>query len=344
MVAQKRGKDQKVTQVTEDRRKQALETAIGQIEKQYGKGYLRRLGDTDVINIPSIPTGSISLDTALGIGGLPRGRIVEIYGNEASGKTTLALHTIAEAQKNGGIAAFIDVEHALDPKYAAAIGVDIENLYISQPDYGEQALEIAETLIRSGAVDIIVIDSVAALVPKAELEGEMGDSHMGLQARLMSQALRKLTAIVSRSKTCLIFINQIREKIGFFMGSPETTTGGKALKFYSSVRIEVKRIMSLKEGTKQVGIMTRARIVKNKLAAPFKEASLEIIYGEGISKEGEIIDLGVELEKIKKLGTWFSYKGQRLGQGKANVRNLLKNKKELAEEIEKEIREKLQSQ
>ncbi len=344
MVAQKRGKDHKVTQVTDDRRKQALETAIGQIEKQYGKGYLRRLGDTDVINIPSIPTGSISLDTALGIGGLPRGRIVEIYGNEASGKTTLALHAIAEAQKNGGIAAFIDVEHALDPKYAAAIGVDIENLYISQPDYGEQALEIAETLIRSGAVDIIVIDSVAALVPKAELEGEMGDSHMGLQARLMSQALRKLTAIVSRSKTCLVFINQIREKIGFFMGSPETTTGGKALKFYSSVRIEVKRIMSLKEGTKQVGIMTRARIVKNKLAAPFKEASLEIIYGEGISKEGEIIDLGVELGIIEKLGTWFSYRGQRLGQGKANVRNLLKNKKELAEEIEKEIREKIQSQ
>ncbi len=340
MATNKKEKE-KVVKADDSKKNQALENAISQIERQYGKGYIRRLGDKDVIHVKAIPSGSIGLDVALGIGGFPRGRVVEIYGNEASGKTTLALHAIAEAQKQGGIAAFIDVEHALDPKYAATIGVDIDNLNVSQPDYGEQALEIAEILIRSGAVDIIVIDSVAALVPKAELEGEMGDAHMGLQARLMSQALRKLTAIVSRSKTCLVFINQIREKIGFFMGSPETTTGGRALKFYSSVRIEIKRIMTIKEGAKPVGIMARAKVVKNKLAAPFKEATFEIVYGLGISKEGELIDMGVELGIVEKLGTWFSYNGQRLGQGKANVRKLLREKKELAAEIEKKVREKI---
>ncbi len=340
MATSKKEKE-KVSKADDSKKNQALENAISQIERQYGKGYIRRLGDKDVIRVKAIPTGSIGLDVALGIGGFPRGRVVEIYGNEASGKTTLALHAIAEAQKQGGIAAFIDVEHALDPKYASIIGVDIDNLNVSQPDYGEQALEIAEILIRSGAVDIIVIDSVAALVPKAELEGEMGDAHMGLQARLMSQALRKLTAIVSRSKTCLVFINQIREKIGFFMGSPETTTGGRALKFYSSVRIEIKRIMTIKEGAKPVGIMARAKVVKNKLAAPFKEATFEIVYGLGISKEGELIDMGVELGIVEKLGTWFSYNGQRLGQGKANVRKLLREKKELASEIEQKVRDKI---
>ena len=269
------------------------------------------------------------------------GEVVEIYGQEASGKTTLALHVVAEAQKRGGTAAFIDVEHALDPKYAKKIGVDVENLYISQPDYGEQALEIAETLIRSNAVDVVVLDSVAALVPKAELEGEMGDAHMGLQARLMSQALRKLTAIVSRSKSCLIFINQLREKIGMFVGNPETTTGGRALKFYASVRIDVKKILSIKQGEEIVGSQVRAKVVKNKLASPFKEAIFDIIYGEGISKEGEIIEIGSEMGLVEKSGTWFSIKGQRLGQGKENVRKLLRENKELSEELEKLIREKL---
>ena len=324
-----------------NRKNQALEMALAQIDRQFGKGYLRRLGDTDVLDVQAIPSGSLSLDAALGIGGFPRGRVVEIYGQEASGKTTLALHVVAEAQKRGGTAAFIDVEHALDPKYAKKIGVDVENLYISQPDYGEQALEIAETLIRSNAVDVVVLDSVAALVPKAELEGEMGDAHMGLQARLMSQALRKLTAIVSRSKSCLIFINQLREKIGMFVGNPETTTGGRALKFYASVRIDVKKILSIKQGEEIVGSQVRAKVVKNKLASPFKEAIFDIIYGEGISKEGEIIEIGSEMGLVEKSGTWFSIKGQRLGQGKENVRKLLRENKELSEELEKLIREKL---
>ncbi len=334
------GKESPVQKET-NRKNQALEMALAQIDRQFGKGYLRRLGDTDVLDVQAIPSGSLSLDAALGIGGFPRGRVVEIYGQEASGKTTLALHVVAEAQKRGGTAAFIDVEHALDPKYAKKIGVDVENLYISQPDYGEQALEIAETLIRSNAVDVVVLDSVAALVPKAELEGEMGDAHMGLQARLMSQALRKLTAIVSRSKSCLIFINQLREKIGMFVGNPETTTGGRALKFYASVRIDVKKILSIKQGEEIVGSQVRAKVVKNKLASPFKEAIFDIIYGEGISKEGEIIEIGSEMGLVEKSGTWFSIKGQRLGQGKENVRKLLRENKELSEELEKLIREKL---
>lgn len=334
------GKESSVQKET-NRKNQALEMALAQIDRQFGKGYLRRLGDTDVLDVQAIPSGSLSLDAALGIGGFPRGRVVEIYGQEASGKTTLALHVVAEAQKRGGTAAFIDVEHALDPKYAKKIGVDVENLYISQPDYGEQALEIAETLIRSNAVDVVVLDSVAALVPKAELEGEMGDAHMGLQARLMSQALRKLTAIVSRSKSCLIFINQLREKIGMFVGNPETTTGGRALKFYASVRIDVKKILSIKQGEEIVGSQVRAKVVKNKLASPFKEAIFDIIYGEGISKEGEIIEIGSEMGLVEKSGTWFSIKGQRLGQGKENVRKLLRENKELSEELEKLIREKL---
>ena len=334
------GKESPVQKET-NRKNQALEMALAQIDRQFGKGYLRRLGDTDVLDVQAIPSGSLSLDAALGIGGFPRGRVVEIYGQEASGKTTLALHVVAEAQKRGGTAAFIDVEHALDPKYAKKIGVDVENLYISQPDYGEQAVEIAETLIRSNAVDVVVLDSVAALVPKAELEGEMGDAHMGLQARLMSQALRKLTAIVSRSKSCLIFINQLREKIGMFVGNPETTTGGRALKFYASVRIDVKKILSIKQGEEIVGSQVRAKVVKNKLASPFKEAIFDIIYGEGISKEGEIIEIGSEMGLVEKSGTWFSIKGQRLGQGKENVRKLLRENKELSEELEKLIREKL---
>ena len=334
------GKESPVQKET-NRKNQALEMALAQIDRQFGKGYLRRLGDTDVLDVQAIPSGSLSLDAALGIGGFPRGRVVEIYGQEASGKTTLALHVVAEAQKRGGTAAFIDVEHALDPKYAKKIGVDVENLYISQPDYGEQALEIAETLIRSNAVDVVVLDSVAALVPKAELEGEMGDAHMGLQARLMSQALRKLTAIVSRSKSCLIFINQLREKIGMFVGNPETTTGGRALKFYASVRLDVKKILSIKQGEEIVGSQVRAKVVKNKLASPFKEAIFDIIYGEGISKEGEIIEIGSEMGLVEKSGTWFSIKGQRLGQGKENVRKLLRENKELSEELEKLIREKL---
>ena len=334
------GKESPVQKET-NRKNQALEMALAQIDRQFGKGYLRRLGDTDVLDVQAIPSGSLSLDAALGIGGFPRGRVVEIYGQEASGKTTLALHVVAEAQKRGGTAAFIDVEHALDPKYAKKIGVDVENLYISQPDYGEQALEIAETLIRSNAVDVVVLGSVAALVPKAELEGEMGDAHMGLQARLMSQALRKLTAIVSRSKSCLIFINQLREKIGMFVGNPETTTGGRALKFYASVRIDVKKILSIKQGEEIVGSQVRAKVVKNKLASPFKEAIFDIIYGEGISKEGEIIEIGSEMGLVEKSGTWFSIKGQRLGQGKENVRKLLRENKELSEELEKLIREKL---
>ncbi len=320
-------------------RTKAIDAAVSQIEKQFGKGAVMKMGQQDAaVKVPAIPTGSIAFDLALGIGGFPRGRVVEVFGPEATGKTTLGIHVIAEAQKQGGQAAFIDAEHAMDPNYAASIGVDVDNLLISQPDYGEQALEIAEVLVRSGAVDVIVVDSVAALVPKAELEGEMGDAHVGLQARLMSQALRKLTAIVSRSKTCFIFVNQIREKIGFFLGSPETTTGGRALKFYSSLRVDVRRIASLKDGDNVIGNRVKVKIVKNKMAPPFKTAQFDIIYGEGISREADLIDSGLEVGLIDKAGTWYSYKGERLGQGKENVKRLLKEKPELADELDHEIR------
>lgn len=320
----------------------AIEAALLQIEKQFGKGAVMKMGQKDAaIKVPAIPTGSIAFDLSLGIGGFPRGRVVEIFGPEATGKTTLAIHVIAEAQRQGGQAAFIDAEHAMDPSYAASIGVNVDELLISQPDYGEQALEIAEVLVRSGAVDVIVVDSVAALVPKAELEGEMGDAHMGLQARLMSQALRKLTAIVSRSKTCFIFVNQIREKIGFFLGSPETTTGGRALKFYSSMRIDVRRVASLKEGETVIGNRVKVKIVKNKMAPPFRTAQFDIIYGEGISKEGDLIDCGVEVGLIEKAGTWYSYKGERLGQGRENVKKLFKENAELFEELDRIIRQKM---
>ncbi len=315
-------------------KKKALELALTQIEKQFGKGSVMKLGENAHMNIDSISTGCLGLDIALGVGGVPKGRIIEIYGPESSGKTTLALHIIAEAQKNGGEAAFIDAENALDPVYAKKLGVDIENLIISQPDTGEQGLEIAESLIRSGVLDIIVVDSVAALVPKAEIDGEMGDSHMGLQARLMSQAMRKLSGIVSKSNTVAIFINQIREKIGIMFGSNETTPGGRALKFYSSVRIDVRRIGSIKQGTDQVGNRTRAKIVKNKVAPPFKIAEFDIMYGEGISNEGTVLDIASELEVINKSGSWFSYKGERLGQGRENVKKLLKEKPDLLKEIE----------
>ncbi|MFO7866245.1 MAG: recombinase RecA [Candidatus Aminicenantes bacterium] len=322
-----------------DARTKAIDAAVSQIEKQFGKGAVMKMGQRDAaVKVPAIPTGSIAFDLALGIGGFPRGRVVEVFGPEATGKTTLGIHVIAEAQKQGGEAAFIDAEHAMDPKYAASIGVDVDNMLISQPDYGEQALEIAEVLVRSGAVDVIVVDSVAALVPKAELEGEMGDAHVGLQARLMSQALRKLAAIVSRSKTCFIFVNQIREKIGFFLGSPETTTGGRALKFYSSLRIDVRRIASLKDGDNIIGNRVKVKIVKNKMAPPFKTAQFDLIYGEGISRESDLIDCGLDVGLIEKAGTWYSYKGERLGQGKENVKQLLKEKPELAEELNREIR------
>jgi recombination protein RecA len=317
----------------------AIEAAVLQIEKQFGKGAVMKLGQKEAaMKVPAIPTGSIAFDLSLGIGGFPRGRVVEVFGPEATGKSTLALHVIAEAQKQGGQAAFVDAEHALDPPYAASVGVDVDNLLISQPDFGEQALEIAEVLVRSGAVDVVVIDSVAALVPKAELEGEMGDAHMGLQARLMSQALRKLTAIVSRSKTCFIFVNQIREKIGFFLGSPETTTGGRALKFYSSLRIDVRRIAALKDGEQVIGNRVKVKIVKNKMAPPFREAQFDIIYGVGISKEGDLLDCGVDVGVVEKTGTWYSYKGERLGQGRENVKKLLKENTELAAQLDKEIR------
>jgi recombination protein RecA len=323
-------------------RDRAIEAALSQIEKQFGKGAVMKLGQKDAaVKVPVIPTGSISFDLSLGIGGFPRGRVVEVFGPEATGKTTLAVHVIAEAQKQGGQAAFIDAEHALDPKYAASIGVDVDSLLISQPDYGEQALEIAEVLVRSGAVDVIVIDSVAALVPKAELEGEMGDSHMGLQARLMSQALRKLTAIVSRSKTCFIFVNQLREKIGFFLGNPETTTGGRALKFYASLRVDIRRIATLKEGDKVIGNRVKVKIVKNKMAPPFRLAQFDIIFGEGISKEGDLVDCGVDAGLIEKAGTWYSYKGERIGQGRESVKRLLRENKELAAQLDIEIRKKL---
>jgi recombination protein RecA len=323
-------------------RSKAIEAALSQIEKQFGKGTIMKLGQKGAaVAVEAIPTGAISFDLALGIGGFPRGRVVEIYGPEATGKTTLALHVIAEAQKRGGQAAFIDAEHALDPKYAASVGIDVDNLLISQPDYGEQALEIAEVLVRSGAVDVVVIDSVAALVPKAELEGEMGDAHMGLQARLMSQALRKLTAIVARSKTCFIFINQIREKIGVFIGNPETTTGGRALKFYASMRIDVRRLSVLKEGESVVGSRVKVKIVKNKMAPPFREAQFDIIFGEGISKEGDLVDLGFETGILEKTGTWYAYKGERLGQGRDNVKRLFRENTSLAGQVEAEVREKV---
>lgn len=317
----------------------ALQVTLGKIEKDFGKGTIMKLGGDAIEDVPSIPSGSISLDLAIGTGGYPKGRVVEIYGPESSGKTTLALHAIAEAQKEGGIAAFIDAEHAFDRFYAAKLGVDIENLLVSQPDNGEQALEITENLIRSGAIDIIVVDSVAALTPKAEIEGEMGDSRMGLQARLMSQALRKLTATINKTKTCCIFINQLREKIGVMFGNPETTTGGNALKFYASLRIDVRKIAQLKDGEEASGNRTRVRIVKNKLAPPFKKAEFDIMYGEGISKTGEIIDLGVEIDLIKKSGSWFSYGDTKLGQGKEAVRKLLMDNPELADELEAKIRE-----
>jgi recombination protein RecA len=319
----------------------AIEVALLQIEKQFGKGSIMRLGDREAIEVPTISTGALSIDAALGIGGVPRGRVVEIFGPESSGKTTLALHVIAQAQKAGGMAAFIDAEHALDPEYSRKLGVSIDNLLVSQPDSGEQALEIAEMLIRSGAIDVIVIDSVAALVPKAELEGEMGDSHMGLQARLMSQAMRKLTGIVSRSATSLIFINQIREKIGVMFGSNEVTTGGRALKFYASVRMEIRREIPIKEGDQTIGNRTKVKVVKNKLAPPFKIAEFDIIYGEGISREGDLLDLGTQHGVIEKSGAWFSFKDTRLGQGRENVKRFLKDNPDIAQEVEEEVRNKL---
>ncbi|MBO4272478.1 recombinase RecA [Microbispora triticiradicis] len=322
-------------------REKALETALAQIERQFGKGSVMRLGDDARAPIEVIPTGAIALDVALGIGGFPRGRIVEVYGPESSGKTTVALHAVANAQRGGGIAAFIDAEHALDPEYAKKLGVDVDALLVSQPDTGEQALEIADMLIRSGAVDIIVIDSVAALVPKAEIEGEMGDSHVGLQARLMSQALRKIAGALNQTRTTAIFINQLREKIGVMFGSPETTTGGKALKFYASVRLDVRRIETLKDGTEPVGNRTRVKVVKNKMAPPFRQADFDILYGMGISREGGLIDMGVEHGFVRKAGAWYTYEGDQLGQGKENARNFLKNNPDIANEIEKKIKEKL---
>jgi recombination protein RecA len=322
-------------------RGKALDTALAQIERQFGKGSVMRLGDEARVPIEVIPTGSIALDVALGIGGLPRGRVVEIYGPESSGKTTVALHAVANAQRAGGIAAFIDAEHALDPDYAQRLGVDTDGLLVSQPDTGEQALEIADMLIRSGALDIIVIDSVAALVPRAEIEGEMGDSHVGLQARLMSQALRKLSGALSSSGTTAIFINQLREKIGVMFGSPETTTGGRALKFYASIRLDVRRIETLKDGTEAVGNRTRVKVVKNKVAPPFKQAEFDIVYGQGISREGSLIDMGVEQGIVRKSGAWYTYEGDQLGQGKENARAFMRDNPDLANEVEKRIKEKL---
>ncbi|HOC24052.1 MAG TPA: recombinase RecA [bacterium] len=324
-----------------DEKRKALELAMTQIDRQYGKGSIMWLGEDKKIPIDVISTGSISLDAALGVGGVPRGRIIEIFGPESSGKTTLALHVIAEAQKAGGLAAFVDAEHALDAHYANLLGVDTENLLISQPDTGEQALEITETLVRSGALDVVVIDSVAALVPRAEIEGEMGDAQMGLQARLMSQAMRKLTAAISKSKTCVVFINQIREKIGIMFGSPETTTGGRALKFYSSVRLDIRRTASIKEGENVIGNRTKVKVVKNKVAPPFREAEFDIIYGQGISKIGDLLDLAVNMNIVEKSGTWFSYKEERLGQGRENVRKYLDQNPELLATIEKGVRQNL---
>ena len=320
-------------------KKRALEAAMGQIEKQFGKGSVMKLGEFQAMNIEAIPTGALGLDVALGIGGVPRGRIIEIFGPESSGKTTLALHVIAEAQKMNGEAAFIDAEHALDPVYAKHLGVDIDNLIVSQPDTGEQALEITEALIRSGALDVIVVDSVAALVPKAEIDGDMGDSHIGLQARLMSQALRKLAGAINKSKTVLIFINQLREKVGIMFGNPETTPGGRALKFYSSVRLDIRKIENIKQDGEVVGNRARVKVVKNKVAPPFREAEFDIVYGKGISKEGNILDIAVNLDIIEKSGSWFSYQGERIGQGRENIKQYLKENSEIMKEIETKIRE-----
>ncbi len=323
-----------------DEKLKALDAALGQIERQFGKGAVMKLGDPSVqMNVETIPTGSLSLDIALGLGGIPKGRIVEIYGPESSGKTTVTLHMIAEVQKRGGIAGFIDAEHALDPVYAKNIGVDIDNLYISQPDCGEQALEITETMVRSGAVDIIVVDSVAALVPKAEIDGDMGDSHVGLQARLMSQALRKLTAVISKSNCTVIFINQLREKVGVMFGNPETTTGGRALKFYSSVRLDVRRIEALKQGGEVIGNRTRVKVVKNKIAPPFKEAEFDIMFGEGISTVGDILDLAAENNIINKSGAWYAYEGNKIGQGRENAKQYLRDNPEMCSEVERKVRE-----
>ena len=319
-------------------KKKALEMALGQIEKQFGKGAVMKLGDFTAMNVEAIPTGALSLDIALGIGGIPRGRIIEIFGPESSGKTTLALHMIAEAQKLGGEAAFIDAEHALDPVYAKHLGVDIDNLIVSQPDTGEQALEIAEALVRSGAIDIIVIDSVAALVPKAEIDGEMGDSHVGLQARLMSQALRKLASVINKSKSVIVFINQLREKIGVMFGNPETTPGGRALKFYASVRLDIRKIETMKQDGEVVGNRAKVKVVKNKVAPPFREAEFDIVYGKGISKVGNILDLGVNLDIVNKSGAWFSYNGERIGQGRENAKKYLEDHPEITAEIEKKVR------
>jgi recombination protein RecA len=322
----------------EKERRRVIDLALVQMEKQFGKGSVLRLGSHNVIPVEVIPSGSISLDAALGVGGFPRGRVVEIFGPESSGKTTIALQVIAEAQKAGGTAAFIDAEHALDAVYARNLGVDVDNLLVSQPDYGEQALEITGSLVASGAVDAVVVDSVAALVPKAELDGEMGDSHMGLQARLMSQALRKLTGVVARTNTCLIFINQVREKIGVMFGNPETTTGGRALKFYSSVRVEVRRAASIKDGDKVVGSRTRVKVVKNKVAAPFRDAEVDLIHGEGVSREGDLLDLGAAHNVVEKSGSWFSYRGERIGQGRENARQFLRDHPEVRDRMDSELR------
>jgi len=324
--------------VDNSEKRKALEAAMGQIEKQFGKGSVMKLGEVSSMNVEAISTGALSLDIALGIGGVPRGRIIEIFGPESSGKTTVALHVVAEAQKNGGEAAFIDAEHALDPVYAKKLGVDIENLIVSQPDTGEQALEIAESLVRSGAIDVIVIDSVAALVPKAEIDGDMGDAHVGLQARLMSQALRKLGGVINKSNTVAIFINQLREKVGIMFGNPETTPGGRALKFYSSVRLDIRRIESLKQNNEVVGNRVKVKVVKNKVAPPFREAEFDIVYGEGISKQGNILDIAVNMDIVDKSGAWFSYNGQKIGQGRENVKQYLKENPEICDEIEQKVR------
>lgn len=327
--------------MNKDDKLKALDAAITQIEKSYGKGSIMKLGDSGAnMNIETVPTGSISLDIALGLGGVPKGRVIEVYGPESSGKTTVALHMVAEVQKRGGIAGFIDAEHALDPVYAKNIGVDIDNLYISQPDNGEQALEITETMVRSGAVDIVIVDSVAALVPKAEIDGEMGDSHVGLQARLMSQALRKLTGIISKSNCCVIFINQLREKVGVMFGNPETTTGGRALKFYSSVRMDVRRVESIKQGGEVIGNHVRVKVVKNKIAPPFKEAEFDIMFGQGISKEGDILDLAVKDDIVEKSGAWYAYGGAKIGQGRENAKSYLREHPAVCAEVETKVREK----
>lgn len=321
-----------------EEKKKALDAALAQIEKQFGKGSVMKLGDTKTMEVETIPTGSLSLDIALGMGGIPRGRIVEVYGPESSGKTTVSLHMVAEVQKRGGIAGFIDAEHALDPAYAKKIGVDIDNLYISQPDNGEQALEITETMVRSGAVDIVIVDSVAALVPKAEIDGDMGDSHVGLQARLMSQALRKLTAVISKSNCIVIFINQLREKVGIMFGNPETTTGGRALKFYSSIRLDVRRVEAIKQGGEVIGNHTRVKVVKNKIAPPFKEAEFDIMFGEGISVAGDILDLAADIGIIQKSGAWYAYEGNKIGQGRENAKNFLKENPQIMQEVEQKVR------